>query len=120
VGAGGVALVSAIVADAVIAGADVAVGLETPTSAGFEDCFEHALTARSSPRIAKPAIVASFCWRDQAESIVPVNVSFVLKLLPELLDFWLVNFQMVAILSPLLRLAQSELIRQDKDQLGRY
>ena len=47
-----------------------AAGLETPTSAGFADCFEHALTASSSPRIPKPAIMASFCWRDQDEIMV--------------------------------------------------
>jgi hypothetical protein len=44
-----------------------------PASGGFGDCFEHALIASNSPRIAKPAIIAiaSFCWRDQDGSIVP-------------------------------------------------
>ncbi len=40
-------------------------------NAGFGDCFEHALTASNSPRIAEPAIIASFCWRNQDESVVP-------------------------------------------------
>ncbi len=40
-------------------------------NAGFGDCFEHALTASNSPRIAEPAIIASFCWRNQDESVGP-------------------------------------------------
>jgi hypothetical protein len=40
---------------------EVAEGLETPTSAGFGPCFEHALTTSNRPRIVKPAIIASFC-----------------------------------------------------------
>jgi len=55
-------------------GADADGGLETPTSAGFGDCFEHALAASNSPRIAKLAIMAIFCWRDHEESSVPENV----------------------------------------------
>jgi hypothetical protein len=51
--------------------AEFAAGLETPTSAGFDDSFEQALTTTSTPRIKKHAIIASFCWRDQDESIVP-------------------------------------------------
>jgi len=69
-------------------------GLETPTSAGFGDCFEHALPASNSPRIAKPAIIASFCWRDQDESVVP---EIELLLVAWLLDLWVVDFQIVAI-----------------------
>jgi hypothetical protein len=57
--------------DGAAAVAGLVVGLETPTSGGFGDCFEHALIATNSPRIVKPAIIASFCWRDQEESIVP-------------------------------------------------
>src|SRR5271155_2465619 len=44
--------------------------LETPTSAVLEACFEQALTTSKSPRMAKPANMAIFCWRDQDESIV--------------------------------------------------
>jgi hypothetical protein len=74
---------AAVVGDAValapgIAGAvEVDAGLETATRAGFGDCFEQALTASISPRSAKPAIMASFCWRDQDESAVPEIMSFV-------------------------------------------
>ena len=50
--------------------AAVGAALETPTSAGFGDCFEHAIIASNSPRIAKPAMIASFCWRDQEPSVV--------------------------------------------------
>jgi hypothetical protein len=64
--------------------------LDTPARAGFSDCLEQALTASKTPRIAKPAIMASFCWRDQDEIVVPVNV---------LLAFC-VDFQIVDILSP--------------------
>jgi hypothetical protein len=62
--------------------AEVAAGLETPTSAGFGDCFEHALTASNVARIAKLAIIASFCWRDQDEddSVVPEIVLLVVWL----------------------------------------
>jgi len=108
VGAGEAAAVG--VGAGVAAGAaEIGAGLETPTSAGLGDCFEHALTASNSPRIAKPAIIASFCWRDQDESVVPEIV---------LLVAWLTDFQMVAILSPPLRLAQSEVIWQESGQLG--
>src|SRR5260370_29676372 len=73
-------------------------GWETPTSAGLGDCFEHALTASNSPRIAKPAIIASFCWRDQDESVVPEIVLLVAWLVDLwLVDFWSVDFQIVAI-----------------------
>src|SRR5713101_6304827 len=73
-------------------------GLETPTSAGFGPCFEHALTASNSPRIAKPAIIASFSWRDQDESVVPEIVLLVAWLVDLwLVDFWSVDFQIVAI-----------------------
>jgi hypothetical protein len=87
-------------------------GLETPTSAGFGPCFEHALTASNSPRIAKPAIIASFCWRDQDESIVPETV----LLGSWLLGFWSPDFQVVVILSPPLRLAQSKVMWQEGSQ----
>ena len=46
-------------------------GLERPTSAGFGDCFEHALSAIRIPSNTKPAIIAIFCWRDQDESVAP-------------------------------------------------
>ncbi len=87
-------------------------GLETPTSAGFGPCFEHALTASNSPRIAKPAIIASFCWRDQDESIVPEIV----LLGALLLGFLSPDFQVVVILSPPLRRAQSRVIWQESGQ----
>jgi len=74
-------------------------GLETPDSAGFGDCFEHALNVSNSPRIAAPAIVdmASFRWREQDESVVPeigllLVACFVVWLSPD--------FQVVVILSP--------------------
>jgi hypothetical protein len=51
--------------------AEFANGLDTPTSAGFGDSFEQALTTTSTPRITKHAIIASFCWRDQDESMPP-------------------------------------------------
>lgn len=73
-------------------GADADGGLETPISAGFGDCFEQALTASNRPRIAKAAIMANFCWRDQDESSVPENVLLVSVLL--------IDFQIVAMLSP--------------------
>jgi hypothetical protein len=70
--AGNAAAVGVVASVTGVAGvAELGAGLETPTSAGFGSCFEHALTASNSPRIAKPAIIASFCWRDQDESIVP-------------------------------------------------
>ena len=51
-GGGKAAAVEAIAGVAAAAGvADIGAGLETPTSAGFGDCFEHALTASNSPRI---------------------------------------------------------------------
>ncbi len=69
-GRGGTSAVVCAVAT-VAAGIDEGeAGLETLTSAGFADCFEHALIASSSPRMPKPAIMASFCWRDQDESMV--------------------------------------------------
>jgi hypothetical protein len=65
----------------VICGAAViaafATGLEILASAGFGDCLEQALTASNTPKIAKLAIIASFCWRDQDESVVPEIVLFV-------------------------------------------
>jgi hypothetical protein len=106
-----------MVADAGVAELGVgldAPGLDTPTSAGLGDCFEHALTANSRPRIAKPAIIASFCWRDQDDSVVPEIV----LLIARFALFWLVDFPIVAILSPPLRLAQSKVIWQESDQHG--
>jgi hypothetical protein len=91
--------------------------LETPTSAGFGDCFEHALTASNSPSIAKHAIIASFCWRDQDESVVP---EIMLLLGVWLLGFLSPDFQVVVILSPPLRLAQSKVIWQENDQRPDY
>jgi hypothetical protein len=93
--------------------AELDAGLETPTRAGFGPCFEHALTASNSPRIAKPAIIASFCWRDQDESILPEIV----LLGALLMGFLSPDFQVVVILSPPLRLAQSEVIWQESGQL---
>src|ERR1700681_2262528 len=109
--AAAVGVVAAVTAAAGVAGPGA--GLETPTSAGFGSCFEQALTTSNSPRIAKPAIMASFCWRDQDESIVPEIV---------LLGAWLLgflspDFQVVVILSPPLRLAQSKVISQESGQL---
>jgi hypothetical protein len=49
-------------------------GLKTPISAGFGDCLEHAVAASNAPRIAKLAIIASFCWRDQDVSAAPYIV----------------------------------------------
>ncbi|MGA9989072.1 MAG: hypothetical protein WBP69_14925, partial [Terriglobales bacterium] len=58
---------------AAVSVAEIGAGPETPASAGFGDSFEHALIASNNPRIAKPAIVAiaSFCWRDQHDNVVP-------------------------------------------------
>jgi hypothetical protein len=112
-GAGDAAAVGVVTGSAAAPGvAKFDAGLETPTSAGFGPCFEHALTASNSPRIAKPAIIASFCWRDQDESIVPETV---------LLGSWLLgflspDFQVVVILSPPLRLAQSKVMWQEGSQ----
>jgi hypothetical protein len=53
-------------------------GLEMPTSAGLGDCLEHALSAIKIPRIANPAIIAIFCWRDQDESVAPELLLLVL------------------------------------------
>jgi hypothetical protein len=76
--AGNAAVVGAVTGTAAAAGAaELEAGLETPIRAGFGDCFEHALTPSNSPRIAKLAIIASFCWRDQDESIVPEIVLLV-------------------------------------------
>jgi len=94
--------------------AEVAFGLETLTSAGFWD-FEHALMARNSPRNVKHTITANFCWRDQDESIVP---EIVLVLVAWFGDFLSPDFQIVVILSPPLRLAQSEGIWQQSGQIG--
>ena|ERR1700675_351756 len=112
-GAGEAAAVGVVAAVTAIAGvAELGAGLETPTSAGFGPRFEHALTASKSPRIAKLAMMASFCWRDQDESIVPEIV----LLGPLLLGFLSPDFQVVVILSPPLRLAQSKVIWQESDQ----
>jgi len=93
-GAGEAAEVAAFAASTAVAGvAELDAGPETPTSAGFGLCFEHALTASNSPRIAKPAIIASFCWRDQDESIVPEIV----LLAGALLVVLLADFQVVVI-----------------------
>jgi hypothetical protein len=94
--AAAVGVVTGVVAAAAVAELDA--GLETLTSAGLGDCFEHALTTSNSPRIAKPAIIASFCWRDQDESVVPEIVLLVAWLVDLwLVDFWSVDFQIVAI-----------------------
>jgi hypothetical protein len=112
-GAGEAAAVAVVTGTGAVApSAELDAGLETPTSAGFGPCFEHALTASNSPRIAKPAIIASFCWRDQDKSIVPETV---------LLGSWLLgflspDFQVVVILSPPLRLAQSKVMWQEGSQ----
>lgn len=84
---------------------ELAAGLETPTSAGLDDCFEQALAARSTARIAKPAIMANFCWRDQDESVVPEIVLVVWFANLLLVGFLLSDsdFQAVVIVSPLLR-----------------
>ena len=113
VGAGEAATVGVVATVTAVAGiAELGAGLETPTSAGFGPCFEHALTTSNRPRIAKPAIMASFCWRDQDESIVPEIV----VLGAWLLGFLSPDFQVVVILSPPLRLAQSEVIWQESGQ----
>jgi len=119
-GAGKAAAVTVVAAVAAAAGVgEVDAGPETPASAGFEDCFEHALTASKSPRIAKPAIIASFCWRDQDESVVPeIALSVVLLARFWFVDFLSPDFPVVVILSPPLRLAQSEVIWQESGQLG--
>jgi len=114
-GAGNAAAVGAAAGVVVTAGvAGVNAGLDTAARAGFEDCFEHALKASSSPRIAKPAIIAIFCWRDQDDSIVPETVLLVALLL----DFLSPDFQVDVIVSPPLRLAQSEVIGQGSGQRG--
>jgi hypothetical protein len=114
-GAGNAAAAGVLTASADAPGvAELDAGLETPTIAGFGPCFEHALTTSNSPTIAKPAVVAiaSFCWRDQDESIVPEIV----LLVAWLLGFLSLDFQVVVILSPPLRLAQSEVIWQESGQ----
>jgi hypothetical protein len=78
----------AMVVEVVGVTAAVAAGPETPTSAGFADCFEQALSPSNIPSITKPAIIASFCWRDQDERVVPVNVLLVVALL---VDFQIVD-----------------------------
>ena len=84
--AGNAATVAVVTGTAAAAGlAELDPKLETPTSAGFGPCFEHALTTSNSPRIARPSIIASSCWRDQDESIVPETVllgAWLLGLLP--------------------------------------
>jgi len=118
-GAGNAAAVGAVAGIAVTAGvAGVDAGLDTAARAGFEDCFEHALKASSSPRIAKPAIIATFCCRDQEESIVPETVLLVALLVALLLDFLSPDFQVDVIVSPPLRLAQSEVMGQASGQMG--
>jgi len=103
----------------VIAGvAEVDTVLDAPAGAGCEDCFEHALKASNSPGIAKPAIIAIFCCRDQDESVVPETVLLVALLVALLLEFLSSDFQVVAILSPPLRLAQSEVIGQESGQMS--
>jgi len=94
--------------------------LDAPARAGFDDCFEHALIASNSPAIAKPATVAiaSFCWREQDDNVV---TEIALLLSAGFVDLWLrdlglADFEMVAILSPPLRLAQSEVIGQESGQ----
>jgi len=119
-GAGKAAAVGVIVGIAAAAGAVVAgigAGLETRTSAGFGDCFKHALIASNSPRIAKPAIIVSFCWRDHDESVVSeIGLLVALSAKFWLVDFLSPDFQVVVILSPPLRLAQSEVIGQPSAQ----
>ena len=122
-GAGKAAAIGAVAGVAAAASvADVDAALDAPATAGFDDCFEHALIASNSPRIAKPAIVAiaSFCWRDQDDNVVTeiallLGAGFVDFWLA---DIWLADFEMVAILSPPLRLAQSEVIGQESGQRG--
>src|SRR4029077_17290668 len=92
-GAGEAAAVGVFAGAVAVGVAELDAGLETPTSAGFGPCFEHALTASNSPRIAKLAIIASFCWRDQDESIVPEIV----LMGSWLLGFWSPDFQVVVI-----------------------
>ena len=116
-GAGEAAMVGLVASAATAGGAGGAdTGLETPTSAGFGDCFEHALTASNSPRVAKPAIILSLCWRDQDESVVPEIFWLVAWLVDFWFGFWFGDCQVVAILSPPLRLAQSEVIWQRSGQ----
>jgi len=82
------AAAGAVAGVAVVGAGKVGTGLETLTSAVFEDCFEHALRASKKPRIANAASMASFCWRDQDESIVP-EIVFSVRVS--------VDFQIVAI-----------------------
>lgn len=99
-----------------------ATGLETPMSAGFAGSVEHALKASNNPSIANPAIMAIFCCLDQEESIFPEMeplLGWMLDLVsPEclLFDCRLSDFQVVVMLSPLLRLAQSKLTWQENGQ----
>jgi hypothetical protein len=93
--------------------AGLGAGLETPTSAGFRDCSEHALHASNMPKIASPAIVASLGWRDRGESVVP-EIGLEVLWAADLLS----DFQVVVKLSPPLRLAQSLLIWQAGGQPG--
>src|ERR1700691_414453 len=95
---------------------EMAAGLEALTSAGFDDCFEQALAASRTARMAKPAITASFCWRDQDESVVAEIVLLVWFAGLSLIDFLLSDsdFQAVVIVSPPLRLAQSEVRGQER------
>ncbi len=57
--------------------AESAAGPDTATRTGFADCVEHAMNAINSPSIANAEIVASFCWRDQDESMFPEMLWFV-------------------------------------------
>ena len=93
-GVGGTAALTSVAAGVCITEVE---GLETPDSAGFEDCFEHAVIARNSPRTAAPAIlaIASFCWREQDENVVPeIGLLFVACFVV----WWSPDFQMVVIL----------------------
>lgn len=101
---------------------ELAAGLDALTSAGFDDCFEHALAASRTARIAKPAIMANFCWRDQDESVVP-EIVLVVRFAGVLLVGFLLSdsdFQAVVMVSPPLRLAQSEVVGQDDGQLQEH
>jgi hypothetical protein len=97
---------------------ELAAGLKTPTSEGLGDCFEQALAASSTARMAKPAIMASFCWRDQDESVVAEIVLLVWFESLLLVGFLLSDsdFQVVVMVSPPLRPAQSKVIGQESGQ----
>jgi hypothetical protein len=105
-------------ADAAAAEGEIA-GPETAASAGFGDCFEHAVSMSSTARSEKLAIIANFCWRDQEVSEDPEK----LLLVTGALDFLsressdLFGFQVVVILSSPLRLTQSGVISQESHQV---